>query len=159
MAINNKPLLPPTVAWPWGGPRSVRERLVDPAQLDRKARARKKGDPKNPPLASFELLEFMSTGHSSEEIRLPPPGLPPSMEVELGGEKGLLLLRSLGDKASGSRALQKGLAQLKAPPDRLERMSALLGYEQGMLSVMGSLQEQVEEIDRHRQEEQKEKGY
>jgi hypothetical protein len=62
---------PPAPLWPWGGPRSVRERLVDPKQLDRKSR---KGDPKNPALASAALLEFLAPAHSSEEVRLPASG-------------------------------------------------------------------------------------
>ena len=44
---------PKAPLWPWGGPRSVRDKLVDKTQVTSKAR--KKGDPKNPALASAAL--------------------------------------------------------------------------------------------------------
>ena len=69
--INQQP--PKTPMWPWGGPRSVRERLVDPAQFDRKKKLKKAGDPKNPALASAALMDFIGPAHSSEELRLPLP--------------------------------------------------------------------------------------
>ena len=69
--INNQP--PKAPLWPWGGPRSVREKLVDPTQFDRKKKLKKTGNPKSPALASAALLDFIGPAHSSEELRLPTP--------------------------------------------------------------------------------------
>ena len=43
--INNQP--PKAPLWPWGGPRSVREKLVDPSQINRGKKV-KKGNAANP---------------------------------------------------------------------------------------------------------------
>ena len=80
--INNQP--PKAPLWPWGGPRSVRERLVDPAQVNRK-KAAKTGNPKNPALASAALLDFIGPAHSSEELRLPLPPHPGGHDADLEG--------------------------------------------------------------------------
>ena len=82
--INNRP---PAPYWPWGGRRTIREKLVSVEQLERKQRLRK-GDAKNPPLASAALLEFIGPGHTSEELRLPEPPVPVELEAQLGGEVG-----------------------------------------------------------------------
>ena len=66
--------------WPWGGPRAVREKLVDRNQF--KA-LRKKGDPKNPALASAELLDFIGPAHSAEELRLPMPPAPAGHDADV----------------------------------------------------------------------------
>src|SRR5688500_7053355 len=103
MAPKLPPQRPPLPAptWPWGGPRSVRERLVDPSQLDR--RKGKKGDPKNPPLASFALLEFMGPGHTSEELRLPEPAMPTGYDAELAGFADAPHLEALAARADDNR--------------------------------------------------------
>ena len=72
--LNNMP--PRAPLWPWGGPRSVREKLVDPAEFDRKKKVAKKGDPKNPALASAALLDWIGPGHNADELRLPLPPHP-----------------------------------------------------------------------------------
>src|SRR6185369_17960382 len=79
--INQNP--PRTPMWPWGGPRSVRERLVDPAQFDRKKQARKAGNPKSPALASAALLDFIGPAHSADELRLPLPPYPEGHDADL----------------------------------------------------------------------------
>ncbi len=78
--INQQP--PRAPLWPWGGPRTVREKLVDPSQLDRKKKT-KAGNPKNPALASSALLDFIGPAHSSEELRLPLPPMPFGHEADL----------------------------------------------------------------------------
>jgi hypothetical protein len=50
------------------------------------ARTKKKGDPKNPSLASAALLDFIGPAHSAEELRLPMPadaprGMTPTSRV------------------------------------------------------------------------------
>jgi len=66
--VNQQP--PRAPLWPWGGPRSVRDRLVEPRQLDTR-KTKKKGDPKNPSLASAALLDFIGyfLEHITTEVR------------------------------------------------------------------------------------------
>src|SRR5687767_3119504 len=79
--INNPQPQPP--AWPWGGPRSVRERLVNRAQIDRTKKTGKTGNPKSPALASSALLDFIAPAHHSEELRLPLPTPPPGHDADV----------------------------------------------------------------------------
>lgn len=157
MAKINQP--PKAPMWPWGGPRSIRERLVDPAQLDRKRKA--KGNLKNPALASQALLDFIGPAHSSDELRLPMPPFPGGHEADLGALSDRPQLQSLMDRATAevNVAVEKGLERLNATPERLDRLRSLLGREEEMLALMGELREQVEEIHRRRREEQKDAGY
>ncbi|MFN7130921.1 MAG: hypothetical protein ACK4N5_02490 [Myxococcales bacterium] len=145
MAKIGQPRIP---VWPWGGPRSVREKLVDPAQFDRKRR-KKVGDPKRPALASAELLEFMGPGHASDEVRLPPPPSPyadGAREITPFPDRAFTReVVSHGDEAS-QRALDAAFARISAAPDKLERMKSLLQREAQMLSLLKDLQSDTEAI-------------
>jgi hypothetical protein len=157
MAQIKQPPLGPR--WPWGGPRSVRERLVDPAQLER--RKTKKGDPKNPPLASAALMDFIGPAHSSEELRLPLPPQPPGMEAELQGFSDRPHLQTALHRAGEeqTRALERRLSRLSVPADRLGRLQALMRGEEQMLELLRDLNQDVEEIQRRIREELREEGY
>jgi hypothetical protein len=159
MAEINRP--PPNPYWPWGANRLVREKIVALEQLERKQRAKRRADPKNPPLASSALLEFMGPGHTSEELRLPEPQIPVELQAELGGEVGLSVLRSIKDRSEpdSQKKLERGLTQVKATPERVERLRSLMRCETDMLGLMGNLHDAVSEIERLRREESKDEGY
>jgi hypothetical protein len=157
--INPQP--PRVPLWPWGGPRSVRERLVDPTQLDRKQKSGKKGDPKNPALPSAELLDSIGPAHSSEELRLPLPPNPRGHDADLEAFNDRLWLAGATARAgeAQTRALEKALSRISAPLDRLDRLRALLAREGQMLELLEQVNEDVAEVHRRMREEQKEKGY
>jgi hypothetical protein len=154
--INNQP--PALPFWPW--PSNVREKIVDRAQLDRNKK-KKAGDPKNPPLASSALLEFMGPGHSSEELRLPAPPNPALSNPSPQAESDLPVVGELMQKAAGApaEALGRAMSRLQVPADRQERLKALLSRESAMLGIMERLSEDVREIQRRMQDEQKTRGY
>ncbi len=144
--INNQP--PGGPMWPWGGPRTVREKLVDPAQLDRKKALKKTGNPKNPALASSALLDFIAPAHSSEELRLP---LPPSpgghdADVETFLDRPHLITVATRGEADNKRSLEKGLGKINATPERMERMKALLSREAQMLNMVDHVAKEMREI-------------
>jgi hypothetical protein len=145
---------PPQPLWPWGGPRTVREKLVDRNQLERKA-GRKKGDPRNPALASSALLDFIAPAHSAEELRLPMPVAPAGHDADLEGFLDRPVLSELAERLSdeAQAALERGLATVRAPPERLERLRALLGREAQMLKLVGAVADDVREIERRRRSE------
>ena len=148
-------------AWPWGGPRSVRERLVDASSVDRRRKTGKKGDPKNPALASAELLDFIGPAHSSDEMRLPMPPLPRGHEADVAAflDRGFLgdVTERLGPEAR--QATETALSVLQVPAERKERLKMLLGREAQMLGLIGRIHEEMIEIQRRMREEQKEEGY
>ncbi|MCP3097626.1 hypothetical protein LZ198_01910 [Myxococcus sp. K15C18031901] len=156
--INNQP--PKAPLWPWGGPRSVRERLVDPSQVDRK-KLRKTGNPKNPALASSALLDFIGPAHSSEELRLPLPPHPGGHDADLEGFSDRPHLASVAGRGGDDerRMLERGLARVNAPPERLERLKALLQRESSMLTLVDQVNEETKEIIRRMWAEQKDEGY
>jgi hypothetical protein len=139
--------------WPWGGPRSIREKLVDPTQLDRKAR--KKGDPKNPALASAALLESIGPANSAEELRLPMPALPGGHDADVEGYADRPHLSSVAERMNEARreALERGLASIRAPADRVERLKSLLSREASMLDLVGRVSQEMSEVERRRREE------
>lgn len=155
--INNQP--PKTPVWPWGGPRSVRERLVDPSQVDRK-KLRKTGNPKNPALASAALLDFIGPAHSSEELRLPLPPHPGGHDADLEGFSDRPHLSSVAGRgdAEQRQMLERGLSKVNAPPERLERLKALLQREASMLTLVDQLNEETKEIIRQMWAAQKDEG-
>jgi hypothetical protein len=155
--INNQP---PAPLWPWGGPRSVRERLVDRTQLNRKS-TKKTGNPKNPALASAALLDFIGPAHSSEELRLPTPPNPRQNDAPLEGFSDRPQLESVAERGENDqrRLMERGLSRINAPPDRMERLKALLQRESQMLTLVGQVNSEVQEIMRRIREEQKEEGY
>jgi hypothetical protein len=146
--------------WPWGGPRSVRDKLVDRTQLERK-NVRKKGDPKNPALASAALLDFIGPAHSADELRLPMPAPPGGHDADVEGFLDRPYLASVAErlKEQRQRALERGLESLRAPPDRIERLRSLLQREAQMLQLVGNVSAEQAEIERRRKEETREEGY
>lgn len=151
---------PNVPAWPWGGPRSVREKLVDPAQLDRKRR-KKLGDPKRPALASAQLLEFMGPGKTSDELRLPPPPSPfgdGARELTPFPDRAFTRqVTERGDEAA-RRMLEGALARISVAPDKLNRMRAVLHREAQMLSLLGRVQAETDEIIERMKQEYKDNG-
>ena len=156
--INNQP--PKTPLWPWGGPRSVRERLVDASQVDRK-KLRKTGNPKNPALASAALLDFIGPAHSSEELRLPLPPHPGGHDADLEGFSDRPHLASVAGRGDEDqrRMLERGLSKVNAAPDRLDRLKALLQRESAMLTLVDQVNEESKEIIRQMWAAQKDEGY
>jgi hypothetical protein len=146
--------------WPWGGPRVVKERLVERTQLnDRKTK--KKGDPKNPSLASAELLDFIGPPHSSEELRLPLPPMPTGHDADINSyvdRQNLASVAARGDEGERGR-LEQNLDNLRAAPERIDRLKALLSREGAMLKLISKVYDDVEEINRRRREEQKAEGF
>ncbi len=144
--------------WPWGGPKSVREKLVDKTQLDRKVR--KKGDPKNPALASTALLDSIGPAHSAEELRLPMPPQPGSHDADVEGYLDRPFLGSAADRLSEQQqgVLEKAIGALRAAPDRVERLKSLLARESQMLQLIGQVSSDMAEIERRRREESAEEG-
>ncbi|HEY3452449.1 MAG TPA: hypothetical protein VGK67_39260 [Myxococcales bacterium] len=139
----------------------MREKLVDPAQFDRKKKAKKLGDPKRPPLASAALLEFMGPGHSSDELRLPPPPSPFGQgTAELTPFPDRAFTRTVVERGGdGSRkALDSALARVNAAPDKLERMRAVIHREAQMLSLLGKVQADTDEVIERMKQEYKANG-
>jgi hypothetical protein len=156
--INNQP--PKAPLWPWGGPRSVRERLVDASQVDRK-KLRKTGNPKNPALASAALLDFIGPAHSSEELRLPLPPHPGGHDADLEGFSDRPHLASVAGRgyAEQREMMERNLARVNASPERLERLKALLQRESSMLNLVDQVNEETKEIIRQMWAAQKDEGY
>ncbi len=139
--------LPKSPMWPWGGPRSVRERLIDPSQFERK-RPKRLGDPKRPALASNALLEFIGPGHTSDELRLPPPPSPFGGAEEITPFPDRTFTREVVNRSSESNrlAMDVALNRVVASPDKLDRMRAVLAKESQMLELLGRVQADTDEI-------------
>ena len=159
MAKINMPMTPPQPGpvWPWGGPRTVRERLVNRTQVDRTKKAGKSGNPKAPALASSELLEFIAPAHSSEELRLPLPTPPAGhdADVETFYDRPHLITVGHRGQEEGRRQLERALVGLSAAPDRIDRMKALLSREGQMLALVDRVGAEMKEILRLMWEAQK----
>ncbi|HEX8537590.1 MAG TPA: hypothetical protein VF664_09005 [Cystobacter sp.] len=155
--INNQP--PRAPLWPWGGPRAVREKLVEPSQFDRKKR--KAGNPKNPALASAALLDFIGPAHSSEELRLPTPPQPRGHEADLEGFSDRPVLGSVAGRADTEQRqlLERSLSLINTSPERMERLKGLLQREAQMLSLVSQVHADIQDIQRRIREEQQEEGY
>lgn len=151
---------PRAPAWPWGGPREVRGKLVDRTQLEQK-NVRKKGDPKNPALASTALLDFIGPAHSAEELRLPLPPGPAGHDADVEGYLDRGPLSSVAERLAeaNQEALQRGLGSLRAAPERVERLKALLARESQMLDLISSVSGDMAEIERRRREETQAEGF
>ncbi|EPX58089.1 hypothetical protein D187_004378 [Cystobacter fuscus DSM 2262] len=155
--INNQP--PRAPLWPWGGPRAVREKLVEPSQFDRKKR--KAGNPKNPALASAALLDFIGPAHSSEELRLPTPPQPRGHDADLEGFSDRPFLGSVAGRADTEQRqlLERSLSLINTTPERMERLKGLLQREAQMLSLVSQVHADIQDIQRRMREEQQEEGY
>lgn len=156
--INNPP--PRTPIWPWGStPQQVRSRMVDRDQLvDKTGRKKKKGDPKNPALPSAALLDSIGPAHNADELRLPQPPMPQGHDADLAnyGDRPHLAEAATKLDPEERRAIDRNLTRLNAPPERVERLKALLNREAMMLQIVSRLSDDVEEIQRRMREEQSE---
>ncbi len=141
--------------WPWGGPRSVREKLVDRTQLGT-GKARKKGDPKNPSLASAALLDSIGPAHSAEELRLPMPPTPLGHDADVEGYSDRPYLSTVAERMEEYRqaAIDRGLSDIRAPSERVDRLRSLLQREASMLELVGHVSREMAEVERRRREEQ-----
>ena len=160
MAKINQP--PREPSFPWGEPRSVRERLVDPSQVAPSKGRRRKGDPKDPPLPSIALMDFIGPARSADELRLPTPGRTPSPVADLTGSSSeRSQLRSAITRADpgGVGVLENALAQVDASPERVKELEAQLRSEGRMIELLRQLHGEVDEIHRRMRDEQKESGY
>jgi hypothetical protein len=147
--------LPPRAPlWPWGGPRSVREKLVDRSQIATKAR--KKGDPKNPSLASAALLDSIGPAHSAEELRLPMPPTPAGHDADVENFSDRPHLSTVAERMLEYRqaAIDRGLNDIRAPSERLDRLRSLLQREASMLELVQQVSADMAEVERRRREEQ-----
>jgi hypothetical protein len=155
-----KPPPPRGPVFPWGGPRSVRERLVDSSQLERPKKKSRKADPKNPALPSAALMAFIGPAHSAEEMRLPVPTQPLGHGAELTAFSDRPHLETAVGRGAevAMLALESALHRVSATPERVAQLEALLGREQQMLELLAKLHGQMEEIQRRMREEQKETG-
>jgi hypothetical protein len=152
--INDKP--PRAPQFPW----DLRV-LVRPKQLERPNKVKKKGDPKNPALASQALLESIGPGHNSDELRLPHPTMPPGHDADLMGFSDLPQLAQLAERAEPEieELTERALASIQTTPDRRERLFAFLGRERQMLKRMREHYADVQEVDQKRREETKDENY
>lgn len=156
--IDNGP--PKQPLWPWGGPNRVRERLVNPAQVDRKKKAKKAGDPKNPALASAELLESIGYARGADDLRLPEPPMPKGHEADLGAfMDGPHLAEVLGKYESNENAqLEQEFQNIQCTPERRSRMEALWQRERAALDLISEHRQRQLEV-RARVESEQEKRY
>ncbi len=157
--INQPP--PKAPQWPWGTPAQVRERVVDAKALDRKRKAGKKGDPKNPALASAELMESIGAPHSADELRLPLPPMPQGHDADLAGFQERPFLNEAAARAEESalEKLERALDKVRAAPDRADRLKTLLQREGQMLKLVKRINDEVQNVYRAMREAQKEEGY
>lgn len=140
--------------WPWGGPRSVREKLVERSQLTSKAR--KKGDPKNPSLASAALLDSIGPAHSAEELRLPMPPTPTGHDADVDGfaDRPHLSLVAQRLQEHPPEEIVRSLSAIRAPPERIDRLKSLLQREASMVELVSRVSSEMAEVERRRREEQ-----
>jgi hypothetical protein len=162
--INNRNP-PPISPWPWGGRNSVSERLIDPTQLDRRKRAKKAKDSKNPALASSSLLDFIDENsystRTSDALRLPEPPLPRGHDADLQAYQDREHLESVGARLDQevTIAFDRLLQRIQVAPDRLDRLKSLRKREDLMLNLVERMNQDRQEIYRRMRDEQKEKGY
>jgi hypothetical protein len=149
---------PGSPMWPWGGPRSVRERLVSKNEVQKKSG--KTGNPKNPALASSALMDFIGPAHSSEELRLPlpPPPMGHDADIETFLDRPHLLTVAERAEQDMKRLIERGMTRINAPPDRLDRMKALLSREAQMLEMVDQVGAEMKEILRLMWDAQKDEG-
>jgi hypothetical protein len=150
---------PPQAQWPWGGPKEVRGKLVDRAQIERK-NVKKKGDPKNPSLPSAALMDSIGPAHSADELRLPMPPGPLGHDADVESFLDRPHLSNVAERANENHKqnLDRGLTLLRAAPERVDRLKALLQREGQMLELVGHVSQEMAEIERMRRQEQIEEG-
>lgn len=151
---------PKAPLWPWGGPRSVREKLVDRTQVAA-GKAKKKGDPKNPALASAALLDSIAPAHSAEELRLPMPPVPLGHGADVEGFLDRPFVSTVAERMAEYRQseLERGMTTVRAAPERVDRLRSLLQRESLMLNLVSTVSDAMREIEYRRREEQAEEAY
>jgi hypothetical protein len=151
--INNRT---PAPQFPW----DVRY-LVRPKELERPGKVKRKGDPKNPALASMALMDFISPAHNADELRLPLPPTPEGHDADLAAHTDREQLESFVGRSEEAveDLTERAFQSIRAAGDRMDRLRALLGREQQMLKVVRQVQADIEEIDRKRKDETKDEGY
>src|ERR671930_2345062 len=119
----------------WSAPKGLRERLVNRSQLERAVKARRKGDPKHPALASAALMDFIGPAHSADELRLPLPPQPGGRYAELTPFSDRPNLQAAVERgvAEKTAALERALRGVSAVPKRMAELEILLGRERRML--------------------------
>jgi hypothetical protein len=157
--INQPPRREPS--FPWGEPQRVRERLVDPAQVAPAKNKRRKGDPKDPPLASIALIDFIGPAHSADDLRLPAPPRAPTTGADLVASSDRPQLKSAVSRVNpeSTRALEGALRRLNPSAERADELRAQLDSEGQMIELLRQLHGDVDDIHRRMREEQKESGY
>jgi hypothetical protein len=150
---------PPQAQWPWGGPKELKGRLVNSAQLERK-NVKKKGDPKNPALASAALINSIGPAHSADELRLPMPPGPMGHDADVESFLDRPHLSNVAERANENQKqnLERGFQTLKAAPDRVDRLKSLLQREGQMLELVGHVSNEMADVERRRRMEQIEEG-
>jgi hypothetical protein len=129
--------------------------IVRPKELERAGKVKKKGDPKNPALASAALLDFIGPAHNADELRLPLPPMPDGHDADLAAFTDRSYVNGFLSRGSeNAQALtEELLSSLRASPERLERLNALLGRENQMMLLVRHYQAEKDEIERKRREE------
>lgn len=157
--INHPPARGP--AFPWGEARAVRDRLVEPSQLDRGKRKRRNGAAGDPPLASSALLDFIGPAHCADELRLPPPPPPgrPGVEWAPFSDQSHLEAALERGEEGATPALRSAMEALTGPRERRERLETLLDLEREMLELLRRLHGDVKAIQRRIRDEQRGSGY
>jgi len=135
--------------------------IVRPKQLERTGKVKRKGDPKNPALASVALLDFIGPGHNADELRLPMPPMPAGHDADLAAFTDRSYVAGFLERSGEDmQALtERLLDKVRASPERTERLKALLGRERQMMLLVQQFQADKDEIERRRREETQEDGY
>jgi spore germination protein GerM len=103
----------------------------------------------------------MGPGHASDELRLPPPPSPfgEGME-ELTPFPDRAFTRQVVERSADSsrRTLDAALTRVQVAPDKLERMKAVINREAQMLSLLGKVQADTDEVIERMKQEYKANG-
>src|SRR5687768_9454843 len=124
---------PKVPQYPW----DVRS-IVRPRQLERVGKVKRKGDPKNPALASSALLDFIGPAHNADELRLPLPPMPQGHDADLAAFTDRSYVAGFLERSGEDmQALTEQLLdKVRATPERGERLKALLGRERQMMLLV-----------------------
>ena len=148
-------------SFPWGEPKSVRERLVNPAQVAPQKNKRRRGDPKEPPLASIALIDFIGPAQSADDLRLPAPPRTSGTSADLVASSDRPQLKAAIARVNpeSTRALEGALRRLGVSSESAGQRMAELDSEGQMIELLRQLHGDVDDIHRRMRDEQKERGY
>jgi hypothetical protein len=119
--------------WPWGGPRSVRDRLVEPSDFAQRLQL-PKPDPRSPRLPSPALLAFSAPPPTTDSLRLTDP--PASSDP---GSSDWMLLESLLARSERTGLDPSPWLPGAPTPEQAGVLDRRLEEEHGMLSVLRGL--------------------